>query len=95
MYAMIRSYDGISDAKGTGKAVMDSFVPLVKNLPGFVDYYFVDTGNGTMVSVSVYKDKNSAEESTRLAAEWVREHPNLIPEGAEVAGGEVVSFGDS
>ena len=90
MYATVRNYEGISNPQETAKQATDSFLPVISKLPGFIAYYFVDTGNGTMVSMSVYENRSGAEESTRTAAEWVREHQNLIPTPARAAGGEVV-----
>jgi hypothetical protein len=90
---MLRSYENITNPQETAAGVTESFVPLISKLPGFVAYYFVDAGNGEMFSVSVYEDQAGAEASSRTAAEWVRDHPNLIPGAARVAGGEVRSNG--
>jgi len=47
------------------------FVPLPRETPGFEAYYLVDAGNGLVVSISLFGDRDAAEESTRGAAEWV------------------------
>ena len=41
-------------------------------------YYWLDTGNGEGASLSVFKDKAGADESVRLAAEYVKEHPSKL-----------------
>jgi hypothetical protein len=38
----------------------------------FVRYYWLDTGKGEGASVSVFKDKAGADESVRLAADYVK-----------------------
>jgi hypothetical protein len=90
MYAHVRTYEGIADPQETGRIATDSFLPVITKLPGFIGYFFVDTGNGSMVSMSIYEDEASADESTRVASDWVRDHPNLIPKPATVAEGPVV-----
>ena len=41
-------------------------------LQGFVRYYWLDTGAGEGASFGVFKDKAGADESVRLAADFVR-----------------------
>ena len=47
---------------------------LLKKAKGFIRYYWLDTGNGEGASLSVFKDKAGADESIRLAADYVKEH---------------------
>jgi hypothetical protein len=43
-----------------------------------------------MATVSVFDDQAGAEESTRMAADWIRQNmPSLIPNPPEVLEGEV------
>ena len=91
MYAVIRSYqvDPRSVDEIT-RRVQDGFVPLIRQVPGFVDYYLLDAGNGTVVSLTVYEDRAGEEASVRLAADFVRQHlADLIPNPPEVTAGEV------
>lgn len=53
-------------------AVESGFVPIVREVPGFLDYFLVETGEGA-ISISVYTDQAGAEESTRRAADWVQQ----------------------
>jgi hypothetical protein len=46
-------------------------VPLISETPGFDAYYLVNAGNGVIVSISYFTDRAGAEESTRVAAQWV------------------------
>lgn len=50
------------------------FVSIVKKAKGFVRYYWLDTGKGEGASVSVFKDKADADESVRLASDYVQTH---------------------
>ena len=69
-------------------------LPIIEDASGFRAYYALDAGDGTIASVSVFEDRAGAEESTRLAADWVRENmASLFPEPPEVVQGEVVVHG--
>ena len=92
MYATVRQYEGITDPAELTKQVQETFLPLQKDIPGFVSYYFVDVGEagGRMVSVSVFENEEGAQESNRRAAEWVANHPGLVPPAASAEAGIVV-----
>jgi hypothetical protein len=50
----------------------------------------LDGGGGTVASVSVFKDRAGAEESNRMAVEWVKENlQSLLPTSPETTAGEV------
>ena len=66
--------------------------PPARETPGFEAYYLVDAGNGVVVSISFFGDRDAAEESTRGAAEWVsRNLADLIRLPPQVLTGEVVA----
>ena len=91
MYAAVRHYHFKSkDGAAIDKMVRDEFVPLIKKAKGFVRYYWLDTGSGEGVSISVFKDKAGADESVRLAADYVRDHASkLLQQKPEVIEGPV------
>jgi hypothetical protein len=73
MFAVIRHYHfNPKDGGEIDRRIREDFVPIVKKAKGFVRYYWLDTGEG--VSVSVFKDEAGADESVRLAADYVQEH---------------------
>jgi hypothetical protein len=90
MYASIRRYKTES-AKEVARLVNEEFVPQIKNLPGFLAYYVIDTGEGMMASISVFETKDGAEESNRMAASWVKQSlPGLLGP-PEITAGEAVA----
>jgi hypothetical protein len=92
MYAAVRRYEGITDDALAGRLVGESFIPLLEHVPGFVCYYWIDAGDGAMASLSVFDDKAGADESVRLAHEWVLENAaELIPNAPQVTEGLVVA----
>ena len=50
MYAAVRRYEGVTDPVETGRLVSEGFVPLMRQVPGFVAYYWIDAGDGVMIS---------------------------------------------
>ena len=91
MFAAVRHYHfKPEDGPKIDRMVREDFVPLIKKARGFIRYYWLDTGNGEGVSVSVFKDKAGADESIRLAAEYIREHAGkLLTQKPEVIEGPV------
>ena len=68
------------------REVTATFLPSMKSIPGYIDYYFVDVGDagGRMVSVSVFETETGTAESNQRAADWVRDHPGLVPPATSV-----------
>jgi quinol monooxygenase YgiN len=94
MYAAVRRYEGVTDPAEAGRQVSEGFVPLIRQVPGFVAYYWIDAGNGVMVSTSVFEDQAGAEESIKRAADFVRENlAPLLPNPPQITAGEVVASG--
>ncbi len=73
LYLVIRRYPLASGASvdELTSIVRDGFVPIVREVPGFVEYYTYDAGGGDSGTISVFTDAAAAEESTRRAADWV------------------------
>jgi hypothetical protein len=93
MFAVMRHYH--FDAKNSAeidRQIREGFVPLIKKAKGFVRYYWLDTGEGVGASISVYKDKAGADESVRLAAQFIRDHMSkLITQKPEIIEGPVTA----
>lgn len=72
-YLAIRQYQLAPDhtMEQLTAAVAGGFMPIVRAVPGFQEYFLVETGEGP-VSISVFMDQAGAAESTRRAADWVQ-----------------------
>lgn len=91
MFAVIRHYhfDPKNGAE-IDRQIRANFVPLIKKAKGFVRYYWLDNGKGEGASFSVFKDKAGADESVRLAADYVRQHlSQVLTQKPEVIEGSV------
>ncbi|MEU2623097.1 hypothetical protein ABZ642_34165 [Streptomyces sp. NPDC007157] len=94
MYAVVRRYEGVTDPAEAGHRVDEGFVPLLRQVPGFVAYYWIDAGDGVMVSTSIYEDQAGADESVKRAADFVRDNlAPLLPNPPQVTAGQVVATG--
>jgi hypothetical protein len=90
MHGAIRTYR-VTDADQISRRVTEEFISLVQNVPGFVAYYVIDTGDGTLSSITIAEDSEGVEESTLRASEWIREAglDSLIESGPEITVGEI------
>jgi hypothetical protein len=88
MYVAVRRYEGVRDPQKVAQLVDEGFVPIISEMPGFVAYYFVDAGDGVMVSTGVFEHKDAEEQSTYRAGEFVQEHlAPLLPNPPQVTAG--------
>jgi hypothetical protein len=94
MYCTIRRYESIDQARASElvKKVDETLVPRLSKLPGFSGYHLVDAGNGVMSSIGFFDTSTQADESTRVASNWVREEKleALLPNPPKITSGEVV-----
>ena len=94
MYCTIRRYEAIDQGRASElvKKVDDTLVPRLSKLPGFGGYHLVDAGNGVMTSVGFFETSAQADESARIASNWVREEKfeKALPNAPRITNGEVV-----
>ncbi|MBV9322951.1 MAG: hypothetical protein JO352_04065 [Chloroflexi bacterium] len=92
MYVVVRDYRNEAPG-GVQRAIelQGSIKQVLAGVPGLHAYYAVDKGDGSLVTISVYADKSSAEESNRVAASWVRDNmARWAPDPPTLIKGEVV-----
>ena len=90
MHAVIRHYRGNSQLMDVLAQNTDEVERLIRDVPGFVTYALVRTADGGF-SVSVFEDQAGTDESTRRAAEWVRENaPQAAGSPPEIIQGETI-----
>jgi len=90
MYISVRRYNNVRSVREVCSKIATSFVPLLQRSPGFVAYYAVDGGGGTMATISIFSTRQMATESNEIAIAWMREHAaDLQPEPPEIVSGKV------
>ena len=94
MFATIRRYEAIDQTRISELVdkTDETFLPSLTELPGFSGYSLLEAGNGVMSSISYFDTSEHADESTRLASNWVREQKleKVLPNAPKITSGEVV-----
>ena len=92
MYATVRRYEGVQDPAAAAKQVDEKFVPLISALPGFVEYYWINLGDGAMISVTVFKTLADAMHANNQARTWVKEHlSSVLAPASRIEAGTIVA----
>jgi hypothetical protein len=96
MYVTVRRYDGVTDPSEAGRLVEEGFIPIISEMPGFVAYYWVDAGEGVMISTSVFEHKEAEEQSNWRAGDFVAQYmAPLLPNPPQITAGELVAHKSS
>jgi hypothetical protein len=91
MFAVIRHYHfDKKDSAEIDRLIEEQFVPILRKAKGFDQYYWLDTGDGEGASFGIFQDKEGADQSVALAAEFVRTHmAKLLRQKPEVIEGPI------
>jgi hypothetical protein len=68
MYVTTRKYPVCKDVKETNRIAQAEVVPVMRTVAGFRSYVTVDTGNGTVATISMFDSKAAAENANQLPA---------------------------
>ncbi len=90
MYVTVRRYEGVSDPSEVGRLVEEGWLPIISEMPGFMAYYWVDAGDGVIISTSVFEHQAAEEQSNWRAGEFVAQYlAPLLPNPPQITAGEV------
>ena len=91
MHVSIRRY-GLLTREPVEKVlqgVREGFIPIIKDQPGFLAYYALNSGGGTLTSISIFEHRAGAEKSYKMSEVWIGKNPNTLPTSPEIIVGEV------
>ena len=94
-YAIVRRYDGLDPRSidEVRRQLNEGLVPMISQIPGFLAYCALHTGGDVVASISIFEDRAGADESTRRAAGWVKEHlADLVPHPPQFTAGTVIAY---
>lgn len=95
MHATVRRYEGVDTSRTAEltKKVGETLMPSLSKLPGFNGYYLIQGQNGIMTSIGFFDTASQAADSTRVAADWVRDEKleGALPNPPKVTDGEVIA----
>lgn len=92
MYITIRSRKmAVGSIKELMTTLESGLLPLIKNCPGYIGYYLIDSGDSVVSAISLFDDQSTAEDSNEVAENWVRDNLNrLVPNPATIISGQVI-----
>jgi hypothetical protein len=90
MYATVRKYANQPGLAEKFTARRKDIEDIIRTTPGFVAYYMLSTPDGA-ATVTVCENQSGAEESNRIAADWISKNmANVVTKGPEITAGQVV-----
>ena len=92
MFTIVRKFRLTRGSAGeVTRRVRESFVPLLRDLPGFREYYLLEGGPDVLISIRVFESADEALASNETAASWIRENVLEFVKGMpEVMAGNVL-----
>jgi hypothetical protein len=95
MHATIRRYEGIDMTRMNeivGK-VNETFIPQLRELPGFAGYFLIEADNGVVSSLSLFERPEQADESNKLVTNWISDEnfDRAVPNAPKITSGKVVA----
>jgi hypothetical protein len=89
MRASLHRYRVI-DAEALVERIQEEFVERVKTIEGFVAYYVIDGGDGSVTSITLGETEEAVQTSAVESQDWIVERAAHLVEGApNVTAGEV------
>jgi hypothetical protein len=90
MYAVVRTYSGNTKLADQLAARVGEIEATLAGVAGLRGYYLIRTDDGC-TTVTVCDDQAGADETTRIAASWLRDHATEVEVTTpQVHGGEVL-----
>jgi heme-degrading monooxygenase HmoA len=93
MFAIVRKFTLTrGSAAEVARRVQDSFAPLLRELPGFREYFLFEGGPDVLVSIRVFDSADEAFASNEIAAAWIRNNVLEFTKGGmpDVMAGDVL-----
>jgi Antibiotic biosynthesis monooxygenase len=59
-------------AEELARRVREGFVPMMRQMEGFLSYYLLDGGPDVLITISIFDSADEAFASNEKAADWVR-----------------------
>jgi len=95
MHATIRRYEGVDTTRinDVVSRVDETFVPQIRELPGFAGYFLMEADNGVLSSISLFETSEQADESNKLVKKWISEEnfSKAIPNAPKITSGKVLA----
>ena len=98
MHAIIRRYEGVDTTRMSEivDKVNTTFLPQLRELPGFSGYFLIEAGNGVVSSFGLFETSEQDDESKKLVTKWISDENfnTVIPNAPKITSGKVVAHSD-
>jgi excisionase family DNA binding protein len=75
MYAGIRRYQMAPKLSAViSRQLKEGLSPLLREVPGFIAYYVVDTGDGVLLTVRIFEEQAGVEDFDKIAMGWATQN---------------------
>jgi hypothetical protein len=95
MHGTIRRYEGVDTTRMNElvRKVDETFVPQIRELPGFAGYFLIAADNGILSSISLFETSEQADESAKLVKNWISDEnfDKAIPNAPRITSGKVIA----
>jgi hypothetical protein len=91
MFASVTQYEAVvNSVPEILRRLNKEFIPLLKQINGFVSYDILDAGRGRLFTITMFHTEMGALKSGQLASQWVNSLGDLKPRLSESVSGMVV-----
>jgi Antibiotic biosynthesis monooxygenase len=92
MFVIVRKFRLTrGSAEEVARRVQESFVPLLRELPGFRSYHLFEGGPDVLISIRLFDTADAALASHEVAASWIRNNVLEFVKGMpEIMAGDVL-----
>lgn len=92
-FATVRRYEGVQNPDEAAKLVDEIFVPLISKLPGFVEYFWINLGDGAMMSITIFETLSEAIDANEKSRVWVKEMlSRVLGPSVRIEAGPIVAY---
>ena len=95
MHVTIRRYDDVDTTRMNElvSKVDETYVPQIRELPGFLGYFLIETDKGILSSISLFETSEQAEESAKLVKNWISDENfgRALPNAPKITSGKVLA----
>ena len=91
MYVVIRKFTNVHSVPNAARRAKSGIGQILGQSPGFKAYYVMDGGDGVGVSVTLFDDRESANEANEKTLMYIQESlTDLMLGDPEIIAGEVL-----
>lgn len=74
MFITVRKYNLKHSYAEVRDAVVQGLIPILREAPGFQDYWALECDDGDFVGISIFDTEANANAATGRTVVWVKEH---------------------